>query len=168
MADGPRWTIIGLGSPLMGDDGLGIVALERLRGTMELAAGAELVDGGTWGMSLLPDIESATHLLFIDAINTGVAPGTVITLERDEIPRYLSMKISPHQVDLRDVLAVAELRGTLPLKTIAVGLQPERVEMSVGLSPTLEHRLDDLMATVVDQLEAWGCSCQPRPEAICA
>jgi len=168
MADGPRWTIIGLGSPLMGDDGLGLVALERLRSTMELPADAELVDGGTWGMSLLPDIESATHLLLIDAINTGVAPGSVITLGRDEIPRYLAMKISPHQVDLRDVLAVAELRGTLPEHTIAIGLQPERVEMSVGLSPTLEHRLDDLMATVVRQLAAWGCSCQPRPEAVCA
>ena len=78
------------------------------------------------------------------------------------------MKMSPHQVDLRDVLAVAELRGTLPCETIAIGLQPDRVEMSVGLSPTLEHRLDGLMATVVRQLEAWGCACQPRPEAICA
>lgn len=168
MTDGPRWTVIGLGSPLMGDDGLGLVALERLRSTYDLPPDAELVDGGTWGMSLLPDIESATHLLFIDAINTGVAPGSVITLTRDQIPRYLAMKISPHQVDLRDVLAVAELRGTLPSETIAVGLQPERVEMFVGLSPTLEHRLDDLMATVVRQLEAWGCPCQPRPEAVCA
>ena len=168
MADGPRWTVIGLGSPLMGDDGLGLVALERLRSTFDLPPDAELVDGGTWGMSLLPDIESATHLLFIDAINTGVTPGSVITLTRDGIPRYLAMKISPHQVDLRDVLAVAELRGTLPAQTVAVGLQPERVEMFVGLSPTLEHRLDDLMATIVRQLEAWGCPCEPRPEAVCA
>jgi len=168
MTDGPRWTVIGLGSPLMGDDGLGLVALERLRTEWELPAEAELVDGGTWGMSILPDIESATHLLLIDAINTGVAPGSVLTLTRDEIPRYLAMKISPHQVDLRDVLAVAELRGTLPAATCAIGLQPARVEMWVGLSPTLEHRLDDLMATVVRQLEAWGCPCQPRPEAICA
>ncbi|HUO52795.1 MAG TPA: HyaD/HybD family hydrogenase maturation endopeptidase [Gemmatimonadaceae bacterium] len=164
----PRCTVIGLGSPLMGDDGVGLVALERLRREFDLPPQVELIDGGTWGMSLLPVIEDAERLLFLDAINTGAAPGTVITLRRDEIPRYLAMKVSPHQVDLADVLAVAELRGTLPKETIAVGLQPERVEMSVGLSPTLEHGLDGLLATAVRQLEAWGASCRPRPEAICA
>ena len=152
----------------MADDGVGLEALERLRRDWELPLEVELVDGGTWGMSLLPTIEDSDRLLFIDAINTGAPPGTEIILRRDEIPRYLSMKVSPHQVDLRDVLAVAELRGTLPVETMAIGLQPERVEMEVGLSPTLERRLDGLVATVVRQLEAWGCACQPRPEAICA
>jgi hydrogenase maturation protease len=163
-----RVTVIGLGSPLMGDDGVGLEALERLRRDFEMPLEVELVDGGTWGMSLLPTIEDSDRLLFIDAINTGALPGTEIILSRDDIPRYLSMKISPHQVDLRDVLAVAELRGTLPVETIAIGLQPDRVEMGVGLSSTLEHRLDGLVATVVRQLEAWGCACRPRPEAICA
>ncbi len=168
MTDAPRCTVIGLGSPLMGDDGLGLVALERLREGWALPPTVELVDGGTWGMSLLPEIERAERLLFLDAINTGAPPGTTIVLSRDEIPRYLAMKVSPHQVDLRDVLAVAELRGTLPDEAYAIGLQPERVEMSVGLSRTLEHRLDNLMATVVRRLEAWDCPCQPRSEAICA
>jgi hydrogenase maturation protease len=168
MTDLPRCTVIGLGSPLMGDDGVGLVALERLRAEYEIPENVELVDGGTWGMSLLPMIEDAERLLFLDAINTGVAPGSVIALTRDQIPRYLEMKVSPHQVDLRDVLAVAELRGTLPVQTIAIGLQPERVEMFVGLSPTLEHGLDGLLATAVRQLEAWGVTCRPRPEAICA
>jgi len=168
MTESARCTVIGLGSPLMGDDGLGLVALERLRHAYEIPDGVELVDGGTWGMSLLPIIEDADHLLFVDAINTGAPAGTVIALARDEIPRYLAMKVSPHQVDLRDVLAVAELRGTLPTDTIALGMQPERVEMMVGLSPTLEHKLDGLMATIVSRLETWGFTCRPRLEAICA
>jgi Ni,Fe-hydrogenase maturation factor len=69
-------------------------------------------------------------------------------------------------VDLRDVLALAEFRGTLPQDTIAIGLQPDRVEMYVGLSPALEHRLDGLMATVVRQLAAWGSPAIERPEAV--
>jgi hydrogenase maturation protease len=161
-----RITVIGLGTPLMGDDGLGLVALERLRAEYDLPAEVELMDGGTWGMSLLPTIEDADRLLFIDAINTGAAAGTEIVLTRDEIPRYLSTKVSPHQVDLRDVLALAEFRGTLPQDTIAIGLQPDRVEMYVGLSPALERRLDGLMATVVRQLAAWGSPAIERPEAV--
>jgi hydrogenase maturation protease len=161
-----RITVIGLGTPLMGDDGLGLVALERLRAEYDLPAEVELMDGGTWGMSLLPTIEDADRLLFIDAINTGAAAGTEIVLTRDEIPRYLSTKVSPHQVDLRDVLALAEFRGTLPQETVAIGLQPDRVEMHIGLSPALEHRLDGLMATVVRQLAAWGSPAIERPEAV--
>ena len=168
MTERARCTVIGLGSPLMGDDGLGLAVLERLPQVYEIPPEVELVDGGTWGMALLPVIEDAQHLLLVDAINTGATPGTEISLSRDEIPRYLAMKVSPHQVDLRDVLAVAELRGTLPSETIALGLQPERVEMMVGLSPTLEHKLDGLMATIVRRLEAWGFTCRPRLEAICA
>ena len=62
--------IIGLGNPLMGDDGAGLVALEVLRDGWVLD-GVTLVDGGTWGMSLLPDIEDADRIIFVDAIVAG-------------------------------------------------------------------------------------------------
>ncbi|HEU4565613.1 MAG TPA: HyaD/HybD family hydrogenase maturation endopeptidase, partial [Gemmatimonadaceae bacterium] len=159
--------VIGLGNPLMGDDGLGLAMLERLLDGWEVPDEVQLVDGGTWGMRLLPLIEDAERLLLLDAINLGLEPGTAIVLGREEIPRYLSVKLSPHQVDLRDTLAAAELRDTLPPEIVAIGLQPERVEMSVALSPVLERRLDDLMATVVRQLEAWGWACRRREAVAC-
>lgn len=139
----------------MGDDGLGIVALERLR-TDGILADVELVDGGTWGLTLLPIIESAARVLFLDAIERGTSPGTLHTLERAEIPRYLATKISPHQVALQDVLALAELRGTLPPETVAIGLEPARVAMGCGLSEPVELRLDALVAAARQRLAAWG------------
>lgn len=151
-----KTVVIGLGNPLMGDDGLGLAALEQLREHWELPPDVELVDGGTWGMSLLPAIEDAGRLLLLDAIDTGSAPGMGVVIDRPRIPRYLATKISPHQVDLRDVLAVAELRGTLPEQTVAVGLQPERVELGDALSPTIIGRLDGLVSAAVHLLESWG------------
>ena len=107
MAERPgRVTVIGLGNPLMGDDGLGLRARERLISSWSLSPGVELVDGGTWGMNLLPIIEDASSLLFIDAVDNGMPAGTPIVLSGDEIPRALAHKISPHQVDLSEVLAV--------------------------------------------------------------
>jgi len=146
----------------MGDDGLGIAALERLRETWDVPSGVELVDGGTWGLNLLPVIEDAGRVLLIDAIDVGAPPGTEAVIPRERLPRYLATKVSPHQVDLCDVLALAELRGTLPEQTTAIGLQPERVEMSSGLSPTLRAGLDDLVTAVVRLLAAWGHECTPR------
>src|SRR5678816_3693351 len=100
-----RTLVLGLGNPLMGDDGAGVAALERLRDEWEIPPEVELVDGGTWGMNLLPMIEASRHLILIDAIRSGADPGDLVVLERAELPRYFSLKISPHQIDLREVLA---------------------------------------------------------------
>ena len=154
-----RTVVIGLGNPLMGDDGLGLAALERLRSRYAVPPEVELVDGGTWGMNLLPVIEEAGRVILIDAIDAGAAPGTPIRLERERLPRYLATKISPHQVDLRDVLGLAELRGTLPDDTIALGLQPERVALGDQLSEALTRRVDELVRLVVQELADRGHPC---------
>lgn len=148
--------VIGLGNPIMADDGLGIAALERLREGWVLPQSVRLVDGGTWGMNLLPLIEGAAELLLLDAIDTGQPAGELVVLSRDQVPRFLGLKLSPHQIDLREVLALAQLRGALPARLVAMGLQPARVEMFSGLSPELESRMDSLLTAVIEQLERWG------------
>ena len=163
----PSSVVIGLGNPLMADDGLGLVVLERLRALGSgLPADVELVDGGTWGLALLPAIESASRLVLLDAIARGSPPGTLHTLERDELPRYLATRISPHEVALQDVLALAELRGTLPRDTVAIGLEPARVEMHCGLSDAVTRRIDDLVAATLCRLSAWGHVTQAAGAAI--
>ncbi len=148
--------VIGVGSPLMGDDGLGLAALEALRDGFEFGPDVELLDGGTWGMNLLPSLEDAERAIFIDAINRAAPPGTLLIIERAELPVYFELKISPHQVDLKDVLAVAELRGTLPQDTVAIGMQPDSVELRTSLSPLLEERLGVVVDAVVQRLQSWG------------
>ena len=157
--------VIGLGNPLMGDDGVGLALLARLTEQWDIEPAATLVDGGTWGMNLLPTIEDAGRLVLLDAINVGAAPGTVVELARHQIPRFLATKISPHQVDLRDVLAVAELRRTLPEDTIAIGLQPAVVALSDALTPVVRDRVDEAVAAVVGALELRGHRCTRREPA---
>jgi len=145
----------------MGDDGLGLVALEALRAGWHFDPHVELIDGGTWGMNLLPFIEGAERLLFLDAVDAGLPPGSMISMERDELPRFFALKLSPHQIDLREVLALAEFRGTLPQDTVALGLQPERVEMSTRLSSTVSGAIDQLVQSTIDRLEVWGHTVEP-------
>ena len=155
-ADHPRTVVLGLGNLLMADDGVGLIALARLEEEWFVPRDVELVDGGTWGMNLLPVIESAGRVILLDAIDLGDPPGTLIRLEGDEIPRFLGLKLSPHQIDLREVLALSELRGTLPNELIALGIQPARVEMSTTLSPVVEARLDQLVHMTAETLMNWG------------
>ena len=148
--------VLGLGNLLMADDGVGLIALARLEEEWFVPRDVERVDGGTWGMNLLPIIERADRVILLDAIDLGDPPGTLIRLEGEEIPRFLGLKLSPHQIDLREVLALAELRGTLPGELIALGIQPARVEMSTTLSPVVEARLDQLVHMTAEILMHWG------------
>jgi hydrogenase maturation protease len=152
----PEAVVIGVGNPLMGDDGLGIAVLTELQEHWSFEPHLNLLDGGTWGLNLLPHVESARRLLIIDAIDTGAEPGSVIALERDEIPRFLARKLSPHQIDVKEVLALAELRGTLPDEIVALGVQPESVEMRIALSPAVASRLQAVVEAVVKLLGEWG------------
>lgn len=154
--------VIGVGSPLMGDDGTGLVALEALRSGWDFEPALELLDGGTWGMNLLPFIESASRVLLLDAIQARREPGAVIRLEGDEIPRFFATKLSPHQIDLKEVLALAELRETLPEQLVVLGIEPAAIEMSASLSEPVQEAMPGLLADVVEQLESWGYRAVPR------
>lgn len=157
-----RTVVIGLGNPLMGDDGFGLAALARLR-EWTLPDDVVLEDGGTWGLNLLPIVESTGRVLFLDAVRVGAAPGTDVMLVGDAIPRRLSTKLSPHQVDLREVLALAAWRGALPDEVVAIGVEPAYVDLGDTLSPVVAARLDEVVAMAVAQLRRWGhCCVAPR------
>lgn len=154
--------VIGLGNPLMGDDGTGLAALELLRREWVVPTGVELLDGGTWGMNLLPRLEDTDHVVLLDAIRTGAPPGTLVELEGPAVPRALHHKLSPHQIDLGEVLAVASLRGTLPRTLVVVGIEPAVIEMQTTLSPVVEAALPALVDRVVARLAVAGLGCVRR------
>lgn len=158
-----RAVVVGLGNPLMGDDAFGLRALARLGERWELPAGVDVVDGGTWGLTLLPLLEDAHRVLFLDAARTNAAPGSVVELRDDEIPRRLSTLLSSHQVDLRELLAVAQLRGSLPERITVIGVEPSRIELGAPLTEAVEAALDTVVALAVAELARWGVVCAPRP-----
>lgn len=157
-----RTVVMGVGNPLLGDDGLGLAALERLSERWELQGDVDLVDGGTWGLSLLPIIEDATRLLLLDAIDIGAAPGTAVEIPREGLPRYFAAKLSPHQIDLSEIFALAELRGTMPCVAMAIGIQPATIALSDGLTGSVKAQLDELVRRAVAVLSSWGHACTPR------
>ena len=148
--------VIGLGNPLMGDDGTGLELLAHVQAHWTFHPEVIFIDGGTWGMNLLPVIEDAGRVLFLDAVKTGKPAGTAVRLEHDQLPRWLGFKLSPHQIDLKEVLALAELRDTLPKQAVVVGIQPEHLEMVFGLSPVVAESIPAAAELVLSTLERWG------------
>lgn len=157
--------ILGLGNVLCADDGLGIVAVERLREEYDLPDGVQVLDGGTLGMSLLSWLSDARDVILVDAIRDDGPPGTLVHLTGDEVAPAVRERLSVHQVGVTDLLDGLRLLGEWPDHLSLVGLVPESVEMHYGLSPSVADRLDELVAAVALEAESLGRPLKrsPRP-----
>lgn len=153
-----RTTVLGVGNPIMGDDGVGLAVLEALQESRaaEPAGGPVVayVDGGTGGMALLPLVQESDRLLVLDAV-AGPVPGTVVHLTGDQVPRMLSTKLSPHQVGLLDVFAAARLLGREPGTVDVVGIVPASVDLRLGLSPAVAAAVPAAVTRARQLLDQW-------------
>jgi hydrogenase maturation protease len=105
---------------------------------------------------LLAYLEDARRLLVLDAALTEGSPGTLIRLAGADVPAFLGMRSSPHEIGLADLLAVLRLRGLEPEEVVVLGMQPEAIELGWELSPVVSARLDLLVDMAVSELERWG------------
>lgn len=155
--------VLGIGNLIMSDDGIGVRVVQQLAEQWSFPDGVTLLDGGTLGLDLLPKLEGVERLLVIDAVDTGDVPGSMVRLAGDEVPVALETKVSPHQMGLKDLLAVAMLQGFAPCEMVLWGVQPERIEMGLELSPAVAAQVEPLGVNVLAELETWGVMAVPLP-----
>ncbi len=154
-----RKVVLGLGNLIERDDGFGVrvaQALEAELGRELSEAGIELVDGGTLGLNLLPLVEDCSHLLVLDAVEAGAAPGALVELSKEQIPLFGGIKLSQHQVTFQEVLALAGLRGNLPERVHLIGVQPAVIASGLELSEAVEAQVPAAVERAVEVLREWG------------
>jgi hydrogenase maturation protease len=152
----PSILVLGLGNILMNDDAAGVRVVQELAGKYDFPADVRLLDGGTLGLDLLPQLEGVERLLVVDAVETGATPGTMIRLTGDDIPLALATKVSPHQMGLKDLLLVADLQGHAPPVMVLWGVQPGSIEMDLEMSPEVSAAIGPLQERVLAELASWG------------
>lgn len=158
--------VLGLGNLLWADEGFGVRAAEMLYARYALPDNVEVIDGGTQGLLLLPYVEAASHLLLLDAIDFGLAPGTLKTYDDDAVPAYLTAKkMSLHQTGFSEVLGLAQLKGCQPEQLRLIGVQPAVLEDYGGsLSAPVRARLEETVALAARTLQDWGVELGPRTD----
>ncbi|WP_288816111.1 hydrogenase maturation protease [uncultured Varibaculum sp.] len=163
---GSRFTVLAVGNPIMGDDGIGLEILARLQAMLPqrpawqtaIARGElALLEGGTNGMELVPVVQEAERLLILDSVASGNGrePGRALRMSGDHVPRLLSMKMSPHQVGLLDVLSSARLTGKEPAVLEVVGVVSEKVDLNLGLTPTAAAGIEPAATLAAEVLDSW-------------
>ncbi|MEM9250242.1 MAG: HyaD/HybD family hydrogenase maturation endopeptidase [Pseudomonadota bacterium] len=153
-----RVLILGIGNVLWADEGFGVRCVEHLAATRAFGTNVKLLDGGTQGLYLLPFLEEADILVVFDAVDYGLAPGTMKIVEGDEVPRFMgAKKMSLHQTGFQDVISTAELMGYCPETLLLIGCQPEELEdYGGGLRKIVASRIPEAVEIAVDWLDARG------------
>lgn len=160
----PRVLVLGVGNILLSDEGFGVAAVNRLERDYAWPDNVRLLDGGTLGLFLMPDIMDADFLVVLDVVLGPGAPGTIYRLEGEDLRKSLSFRDSTHQTDLVDTLISCELAGGRP-DAVIIGIQPADCEtLSPELTPGLAARLTEFCAKVVTELAGLGIAATPRQE----
>ena len=90
--------LLGLGNPLMSDDGAGQEILAQLESEAPNWGGrVEFLDGGTQGLALLGRFDGRKAVLFLDAVRLGDKPGAVHMLRGEELARMGSPGVTAHE-----------------------------------------------------------------------
>lgn len=145
-------TVIGTGSLLMGDDGVGVRIIQALAPREQTGGGAiEYLDGSVGGLRLLNWIEQARRLLFVDAARFGspARAGRHRLYRLDELLAGASgggeaPAFSLHQTDLLSVLKLARQFYRVP-PTWLLAIEVERVGPTDQLSEPLTEALPGLV-----------------------
>jgi len=154
--------ILGLGNPLMADDGAGVQVVELLR-QERLPAGVRVQDGGTAGVGLVPEIEGYQRLILVDCARIGANPGDGnvpakagewrrFTLKEANLLGKDDSPLSLHNASLRDALQLAEALNLLPPEVIIYGIQPASVEWDRPMSAEVKAALPAVAEAVLEEV----------------
>ena len=147
--------ILGVGNTLLSDDGAGVHVARQLQDA-GLAQSVRVLDAGTLGFALLPEVQDCSALIVVDAARAGLAPGSVTVREGTAMDAFVCRRgRSVHDVGIADLLAMARLSGQLPARRALVGIEPAAVEWGMVCTPAVADALPLAMARVRGLLEEW-------------
>ncbi|GAB4154045.1 MAG: hypothetical protein Fur0021_20280 [Candidatus Promineifilaceae bacterium] len=172
-----RVVVVGLGNPILGDDGVGWRVAEAVRAALPAAGTAAAagtavatVDGlevevdclATGGLGLMERLIGYEWAIIVDAMQTeGGQAGRVTCFQMPALPHFATGHTSAaHDASLPAALQVGRAMGAeLPARIDIVAIEAERVyDFSEELTPAVAAAIPQATAAVLNILGEWaGC-----------
>lgn len=153
LSGGTRLAVLAVGSRLRGDDAAGLLTtvllrrqLARRRAAMEVL----LVAGDTAPENVTGQIKQfrPSHLLILDAADTGRLPGHIDQVD----PNSLSSNLSANSHSLPIKMVIEYIHHYAPCAVTIVGIQPQSIRFGERVSPPVRaacRRLAGMLAGVM-------------------
>jgi len=134
---------------MRGDDGLGPLMARNLTKLLKnqselLVINAETVPENYSGLIRK---ENPSHIIFIDAVEMKMNPGSIKLVKCEEIAEY---NISTHAMPLSFIIKYLE--SFTDAKMLLIGIQPKNMEMSNPISKEVKSGVEELTRFINDSI----------------
>jgi hydrogenase maturation protease len=136
--------VLGIGNEWRSDDAAGLVLARRLR-----ADGMRTLELEGEPTALLDAWEGERHVVLVDAVSSGAAPGTIHRFDAGAGPLPARVfSASTHHLSVADAVELARSLGRLPERLEVVGIEGGRFEPGRGLSAEVSRAVDELASAL--------------------
>jgi hydrogenase maturation protease len=156
--------ILCVGNELIRDDGVGI-RIGRILAALPLPVGVTVELAPHLGFDLLDAVASADRIVLVDAMATGRAPGTCVTLAGQAIERYNGGSSISHALGIAELMELARtLAPDRPAATLhfvgveGVAFSDYGTELSPEVAAAIPEAVDAVLRLVAagEELRAQG------------
>jgi hydrogenase maturation protease len=152
--------VVGLGNPVLGDDGLGWRVIEEVQRAFDVSARApasiEFECLALGGLSLMENLIGYDRAILVDSIDLpDTETGVVRVFTLDALPNLDSGHLSStHDTTLQKALQVGRSLGAhLPQEIVVISVQsPNVYEFSEELSPAVSASIPEAVRLVMEQI----------------
>ena len=146
--------LIGMGNPDRGDDGVGIEVARQVAAMGRPGIDVLEVDDPS---ALLDTWAGADRVIVVDAMTSGRAPGTVLTLDATEgtLPTGGWAAGGTHALGLAAAIELSRALGRLPRSLVVVGVEVDAAQAAArrpGLSAEVAAAIGAALDAVLSEL----------------
>ena len=158
----PRMLVVGLGNPILGDDGVGWKVAEEVKRQLpspfqgegqDVRVDVECLSVG--GISLMEHLVGYERAILIDALALDEPIGSILVLKLSDLPNYSAFHTTnPHDTSLQTAIEMGKSMGAhLPDDVMVVGIATKHVyDFSETLSPPVADAVPQAVKFVQDLL----------------
>jgi hydrogenase maturation protease len=153
--------VLGLGNPILTDDGVGVLVAEEVRAGLPPDSPVEVTEVSVGGLTLMETMIGYDRVILVDAIQQpGVSTGSIQRMTLDEL-RSISPtqhSASPHDASLVTALQTGQRMGlSLPAEVIIYAIQVENVtDFCDEPTPAVAAAIPKVTKAVLGEIQSNG------------
>ena len=148
--------VIGVGNPLWGDDGMGILLMEEI--AKRKIEGVEFIDGGTGGINLIHDLAKFDLVVILDVVDFGGKYGETRIFSIEDIVCDDKIRFRTHETDILNIIKISQKLGEAPDKIFIFGVQPKDLSLKMDISRELKQSMDRILDEFYDKIVSLSSS----------
>lgn len=148
--------VVGLGNPILGDDGVGWKVADEVKKQLDAVTHVDVNCVSLGGISLMECLIGYDRAVLIDAFAVDKSVGSISIMDLDQLPDYSAFHITgAHDTSLQNAIELGRSLGAqLPNEVTVVGIATRHIhDFGEELSPPVARVVPRVARIVLDLLK---------------